>query len=98
MKERLIVDKIHKFLKTVGAYPMKIADKFTSGIPDIIAILANGQTIYIEVKNETGVVSMIQQYVIDQATKRGAHAIVIRSVDELKDYMYQKKLLDKTIK
>lgn len=82
--ERALVDQMLKYLKKIGAYTIKTADKFTSGIPDLI-ICYQGRTIFVEVKTIKGVVSEIQKYTLSQIAKRDCEAYVVRSLETLKE-------------
>lgn len=82
--ERALVDKMLKYLKSIGAYTIKTADKFTSGIPDLI-ICYNNRTIFVEVKTLKGIVSEIQKYTIEQIRSRGCEAWIVRSLETLKE-------------
>jgi hypothetical protein len=52
-------------------------------VPDLIAFGANGVAIAVEVKTPTGRVSKFQTRVIEQLKAVGAHAHVVRSVEEI---------------
>lgn len=87
MNERAIVDKIQKYLKAQKCFVMKIADKFTSGIPDLIVVTQTGRVIFLEVKTPVGKLSRIQEYVIEQLKLHNAEAYVVISVDEVKNIL-----------
>lgn len=81
--ERALVDKMLKWLKSIGAYTIKTSDKFTSGIPDLI-ICYEGRTIFVEVKTYKGKVSEIQKYTISQIRERLCEAYICRDLEQLK--------------
>lgn len=81
--ERALVDKMLKWLKSIGAYTIKTSDKFTSGIPDLI-ICYDKRTIFVEVKTYKGKVSEIQKYTINKIRESGCEAYVCRDLDQLK--------------
>jgi len=54
-----------------------------AGAPDFIVWLPNGKCICIEVKNETGKLSVIQKEFKDKITKLGYEYFIVRSVDEV---------------
>lgn len=84
MSERALVTKLQKYLKSIGAYTIKTADKFTSGIPDLI-VCYKERTLFIEVKTPTGVLSEIQKYTISKITEAGCEAYVVRDLQTLKE-------------
>ena len=87
MKENDIVKAILKYLKTVphcfswkehgGMYG-------TAGIPDIIACV-NGRFVAFEVKTEIGKTTALQDATIRKIHKAGGTAVVVRSVDEVRN-------------
>lgn len=63
----------------------KSSDRFTSGIPDIIGCF-NGQFFAIELKrDEKSVATPLQLHTISQIKKAKGHAMVCRSVQEVRD-------------
>lgn len=89
--ERALVNQFQAYLKKIGAYTIKTADKFTSGIPDLI-VCYKGRTIFIEVKTIKGTVSEIQKYTIDHIRRRGCEAWIIRSLEALKEIIENPKI------
>lgn len=93
--ESLLVSKLQNRIGEVapGAFLIKLADRFTRGLPDLllIGVTKSGapRVLAIEVKTPTGVVSAIQTIIGDRINKLGAQchgAItwrVVRSVAEL---------------
>ena len=65
---------------------VKISDRFISGIPDIF-VCHQGRFMAFELKSGKGVVSKIQQATIRNIRKAGGFAEVIRSLEELKNYV-----------
>ena len=86
MLESKIQKKIINHLKKEGWFVTKLISTSTSGIPDLMAI-KNGRTIFIEVKNEIGKLSKIQEYRIKEMQEHGAEVIVARSKEEIKTYL-----------
>lgn len=86
MREKIIENKIKTYLKSKGAYYFKHhGGQFSQvGVPDIIACY-KGRFIAIEVKNETGKTSPLQDINLKMINDAGGIAIVARSVEEVKD-------------
>ncbi len=81
--ERALVDKMLKWLKSIGAYTIKTSDKFTSGIPDLI-IFYEGRVVFVEVKTYKGKVSKIQEYTISKIREQKCEAYICRDLEQLK--------------
>ena len=87
MAEAEIVRSIQRYLKTLprcffwkehgGMYG-------TAGIPDIIACI-DGQFFGFEVKTRTGKPTTLQEATIRKINDAGGTALVVRSVDDVKD-------------
>ena len=67
MTEQQIQTKIIKRLKKDGWYVIKLIKTSVSGIPDLIAIKEN-ECFFVEVKNEKGKTSPIQDFRIEELT------------------------------
>lgn len=85
MREKNIENKIKAYLKSKGAYYFKHhGNQFSQvGVPDIIACY-KGHFIGIEVKNETGRTSPLQDVNLQLINTCGGYGIVARSVDNVK--------------
>ncbi len=85
MREKSIENKIKDYLKLKGAYYVKyFGNKFSQvGVPDILACY-KGRFIGIEVKNEKGKTSPLQDINLKQIQEAGGISIVARSVEEVK--------------
>ena len=79
MREKNIENRIKAYLKLKGVWHVKyFANSFTPvGIPDILAC-CNGRFLAIEVKNEKGTTSPLQDYNLEEIQKSGGVAIVVR--------------------
>lgn len=79
MREKNIENRIKAYLKSKGVWHVKyFANSFTPvGIPDILAC-CNGRFLAIEVKNETGKTSPLQDYNIEQIKRCGGIALVVK--------------------
>lgn len=86
MKEKSIENKIKAYLKSKGAYYVKYhGNKFSQvGVPDILACY-KGKFIAIEVKNEVGKTSQLQDINLKLIKDAGGIAIVARSVDDVSE-------------
>jgi hypothetical protein len=96
MTERQLVTKIEKMLRMQNIYYIKTADKYTSGIPDLIVFYKGVE--FWEVKLPTGRVAPIQHYVLGRINASGSDAVVIKSVEEAKKRLDNKNLFDKISK
>lgn len=72
------------------AFVYKAADKFRSGIPDLLICL-DGMFCAIELKTLTGKTSRIQDYTIAKIAAAGGRTAVARSVEEVRATLWQMK-------
>lgn len=72
MSETTLKNKCLKWLRNEyqGAFIVKISDRYTAGIPDIIAIIY-GITFIIELKDKGKKPTKLQAYRLQQATNNG---------------------------
>ena len=84
MREKNIENKIKSYLKSKGAYYFKHhGNQFSQvGVPDIIACY-KGRFIGIEVKNETGKTSPLQDVNLKMINYAGGIGIVARCVEDV---------------
>lgn len=68
------------------AHVLKIADKFTSGIPDL-HICINGKCIWIELKVPGNEPTKIQEYMLQKIRRAGGRTAVCHSVQEVKQFL-----------
>ena len=82
MKEKHIENQIKKHLKQIGAYYVKFhATGFTrSGVPDILACIG-GRFVAIEVKQDAGRVSALQEAHQRQIRAAGGVSIIVWSYE-----------------
>lgn len=85
MREKTIENKIKSYLKSVGAYYVKYhGNQFSQvGVPDILACY-KGWFIGIEVKNETGKTSPLQDVNLKMINEAGGLSLVARTVEDVK--------------
>ena len=95
MREKNIENKIKAYLKGKGAYYVKyFGNSFSQvGVPDILACY-KGRFIGIEVKNETGKTSPLQDYNLASIKRAGGISLVARSVEDVSKVLDE---IDKTI-
>lgn len=84
MREKNIENKIKSYLKSKGAYYVKyFGNQFSQvGVPDILACY-KGRFIGIEVKNEKGKTSPLQDVNLEQIKQAGGISLVARSVEDV---------------
>lgn len=84
MREKNIENKIKSYLKSKGAYYFKHhGNQFSKvGVPDII-VCYKGRFIGIEVKNETGKTSPLQDINLKMINDNGGIGIVARKVEDV---------------
>ncbi len=84
MREKSIENNIKSYLRSKGAYYFKHHGNQYSqvGVPDIIACY-KGYFIGIEVKNETGKTSPLQNVNLEMINDAGGYGIVARSVKDV---------------
>lgn len=84
MREKNIENKIKSYLKSKGAYYFKHhGNQFSQvGVPDII-VCYKGRFIGIEVKNETGKTSPLQDVNLKMINDAGGIGIVARCVEDV---------------
>jgi len=83
MTEQKIQTKIIDYLRSVGAYVVKVVKASKAGVPDLIACY-NGRFIAIEVKKEGGRVSSIQEYNLEKIIEAQGLAIIAYRVEDVK--------------
>lgn len=84
---RNIVDK----LKASGWFVTKLQTTSTPGIPDLLCI-RSGRVVFIEVKQDKGIVSPLQEFRIEDLRKQGMEVRVVRDLNEIIDLLYDSHL------
>lgn len=77
MKEALLQAKIIKALEADGWFVLKLIQTNKNGIPDL-EIIKTGRVIFLEIKSESGKVSDLQLYRIEQLKKFDTEAYIIK--------------------
>ena len=82
MREARIVTQIMAAVRREwsGAYVRKLADRLTRGLPDLV-IVVQGVVLFVEVKNETGRSSRLQEKEGQEINKAGGIYLVAKSPD-----------------
>ena len=86
MREKSIENKIKSYLRTIGAYCVKYhGNQFSQvGVPDLL-VCYKGRFLGIEIKNETGKTSPLQDVNIEQIKQAGGISFVARSLEDVKE-------------
>ena len=86
MREKNIENRIKTYLKSKGAYCVKYhGNQFSQvGVPDLL-VCYKGMFLGIEVKNETGKTSPLQDVNIKQIEKAGGISFVARCLADVKN-------------
>ncbi len=77
MKESELQAKIIKTLEADGWFVLKLIQTNKNGIPDL-EIIKGGRVVFLEVKSDTGKVSSLQEYRIEQLKKYDTEAYIIK--------------------
>jgi len=85
VKESQIEKSLTERVKARGGLCYKFVSPANPGVPDRIIILPDGQTVYVELKTETGRLAEIQKWQIEQMQRRGADVRVCKGIDAVKD-------------
>ena len=84
MSESSIERHLVEGVKKLGGMCVKFVSPGTPGVPDRQNITATGRIIFAELKTETGRLSKIQRYTVEQMQKRGADVRVVKGLDAVK--------------
>lgn len=86
MSESKLQTKILTDLKKRGWLVVKTIALSVNGYPDIFAF-HDGKSIFIEVKDEKGVISEIQKYRISELIREGFDAVVVFNFSQYQSFM-----------
>ena len=84
MSESSVERHLVEGVKKLGGMCVKFVSPGTPGVPDRLIITATGRIIFAELKTETGRLSKIQRYTVEQMQKRGADVRVVKGLDAVK--------------
>ena len=66
-----------KELKTYGCFAHKVAERFSSGFPDLIVINKKGKVMFIEVKVGKNKLTKLQEHFLDSIDGQGGHTYLM---------------------
>jgi hypothetical protein len=78
MTEQQIQSKKIKELESQGYYVIKLVKTNKNGIPDLLVLPKNSDAFFIEVKKESGVLSKLQEYRINELNKHGLKTEILK--------------------
>jgi hypothetical protein len=78
MREQQIQTKRIKQLEAEGYYVLKLIKTNKNGIPDLLAIKADGDILFSEIKTEKGKLSKLQEYRLRELEEHGFRTEVFR--------------------
>lgn len=81
--EREVEAYLVRRAKAAGWLIYKFVSPNNRGVPDRLAILPGGETVYIEVKRRTGRLSALQDLMFQRFKQQGATVFVVRSREEV---------------
>ena len=92
MREKQIERHLVEGVKKLGGLCYKFVSPGMQGVPDRLIITAQGRIIFAELKTERGVLSKIQQYVIEQMRLRHADVRVLYGLAQVKELLAEIEL------
>jgi hypothetical protein len=78
MREQQIQTKRIKQLEAEGYYVLKLIKTNKNGIPDLLAVKADGDILFSEIKTEKGKLSKLQEYRLRELEEHGFRTEVFR--------------------
>ncbi len=91
MRESEIEARLVRGIREVGGLCYKFVSPGNPGVPDRLAVLPEGQIIFVELKTEVGRLANIQKWQIAEMRKRGADVRVLKGLDAVQDFLVQMK-------
>jgi Holliday junction resolvase len=88
MKESQLQTQIKNRLTKHGWLVVKIISSSMNGIPDLMCI-RKGVVMFLEVKNDVGVVAPLQEYVMKVLNSHQVHSRVVRSIEDVDVYCHK---------
>ena len=83
MRERELQQKVLKYLKQQSIIAVKVDSTSTRGLPDLLVILPSGEVHFVEIKTQTGKLSVHQQRIHQQLKEQNANVHTARSLEEV---------------
>ncbi len=87
MRESAIEARLRDGVKAMGGICWKFVSPGTTGVPDRLIILPGGRIIFIELKADTGRMSAIQQYRINELRNIGADVRALKGPSQVKAFL-----------
>lgn len=84
MLEKQVERRLVEGVKKLGGLCIKFVSPSMPGVPDRIIVTATGKVIFAELKSDTGRLSKLQKYTIEQLRQRGADVRVVKGLDAVK--------------
>jgi len=91
VRESEIEARLVRGIREVGGLCYKFVSPGNPGVPDRLAVLPEGQIIFVELKTEVGRLANIQKWQIAEMRKRGADVRVLKGLDAVQDFLVQMK-------
>lgn len=83
MRERTIEGKLVRRVREMGGLCYKFVSPNNPGVPDRLVIMPGGKVIFVELKTESGRLSAMQKWQLDEMGRRGADVRVLKGLDEV---------------
>lgn len=87
MREVQIENYLVREIKKLGGLCWKFTSPGQRGVPDRIILLPKGKVIFVELKTETGRLSVLQQRTITVLKNLGQRTYVLKSKEEVKQFI-----------
>jgi uncharacterized Rmd1/YagE family protein len=87
MLEREIESKVVRYCRKRNVLCYKFASPAHRGVPDRILVFPRGAVVFVELKQENGVLSALQKYEIDRLKNQGAEVYVFYSFERFRQWM-----------
>lgn len=91
MDEKVIERHLVEGVKRLGGMCLKFVSPGRAGVPDRVIILPHGRVVFAELKTEVGKLSKIQEFTINEMTKRGADVRVLYGLSDVKAFIEEVK-------
>ncbi len=85
--ERELEAHFSKECKRLGVTSVKMALRFSTGVPDRMVLPKDSCAVFAELKTQTGVLSERQKLIHRQYTELGHEVVVLRSKQEITKYL-----------
>ena len=87
MSEKTVERHLAEGVKKLGGLCYKFVSPGSAGVPDRIIITAQGKVIFAELKDDNGILSKIQKYVIGQMLERHADVRVLKGLEQVRAFL-----------